>query len=540
MNHSVRFSNAKRTAHMLVRVAVCGVPLLALPACRIPNLRPAEPAASLPAGFPVAGATTATTGGFTAGNSVPLAAAVGGLGVVGCASNSPAAPGGSESSAKVGIDEFFGDPTLSRLIAEGLAGNQELKIRAEDIQIARNEILARIGAYLPFLSLGTRATVDKSSAFTPLGAAERQLTDARGRGFSDPLPNYLVAANLSWQVDIWRKLRNARDAASLRYLATTEGRNYVVTRLVADVAENYYTLRALDQRLETLDRTIALQEQSRLASQARLDAGRGTSLAVQRFQAEVRKNQSEKLIVRQEVVEAENRINFLLGRFPQPVERAVASFLDLNLHSLDVGVPAQLLLNRPDIRQAEDELQAAGLEVKVARAEFFPSLDITGSVGYEAFNPRFLFNPEAFVANAGGNLVAPLVNRAAIKAAYGSANARQLQSVYNYQRVVLNAFTEVVNRVSMAENYGKSIALKRQQLEALEASVDAATKLYQAAKAEYIEVLFAQRDLLEARTTLIQTKRQQLSAIVNTYQALGGGDPSASMTQNPTPVIVTR
>ncbi len=533
MNPSARLSNAKRTAHVLVRVAVCGVPLLALPACRIPNLRPAEPAASLPAGFPVGSATTVAAGAFTAGNSIPLAAAVGGLGVVGCAVNPPGAAGGSESSAKVGIDEFFGDPTLSRLIAEGLAGNQELKIRAEDVQIARNEILTRIGAYLPFLTLGTRATVDRSSVFTTQGAAERQLLDGRGRNFPDPLPNYLVAANFSWQVDIWRKLRNARDAASLRYLATTEGRNYVVTRLVADVAENYYTLLSLDQRLETLDRTIALQEQSRLVSQAKLDAGRGTALAVQRFQAEVRKNQSEKLIVRQEVVEAENRINFLLGRFPQPVERATAGFLDLNLHSLDVGVPAQLLLNRPDIRQAEDELQAAGLEVKVARAEFFPSLDITGSVGYEAFNPRFLFNPEAFVANAGGNLVAPLVNRAAIKAVYGSANARQLQSVYNYQRVVLNAFTEVVNRVSMAENYGKSIALKRQQLESLEASVDTANKLFQNARAEYIEVLFAQRDLLEARTALIETKRQQLSAIVNAYQALGGGDLSAGATQNP-------
>jgi NodT family efflux transporter outer membrane factor (OMF) lipoprotein len=514
-------------------VVVCGVPLLALPACRIPNLRPAEPAASLPAGFPVASATTGTGGGFHSGNAIPLAAAVGGLGVVGCAANPPGAAGSSESSARLGIDEFFGDPTLSRLIAEGLAGNQELKIRAEDIQIARNEILARIGAYLPFLTLGTSAGVNKSSVFTTQGAAERQLFNGRGGNFPDPLPNYLVAGNFSWQVDIWRKLRNARDAASLRYLATTEGRNYVVTRLVADVAENYYTLLALDQRLETLDRTIALQEQSRLASQLKLDNGRGSSLAVQRFQAEVRRNQSEKLIVRQEVIEAENRINFLLGRFPQPVERTVTSFLDLNLHSLDVGVPAQLLLNRPDIRQAEDELQAAGLEVKVARADFFPSLDITGSIGYEAFNPRFLFNPEAFVANAGGNLVAPLVNRAAIKAVYGSANARQLQSVYNYQRVVLNAFTEVVNRVSMAENYGKSIALKRQQLESLEASVDAATKLYQNARAEYIEVLFAQRDLLEARTTLIETKRRQLSAVVNTYQALGGGDLSASSNQNP-------
>ena len=132
--------------------------------------------------------------------------------------------------------------------------------------------------------------------------------------------------------------------------------------------------------------------------------------------------------------------------------------------------------------------------------------------------------PEALIYNVAGNLVAPLINRKAIQAEYLSANARQLESVYNYQRVILNAFTEVVNRVSKVENYSKSIEIKKQQLESLEASVDVATKLFQNARVEYMDVLFAQRDLLDARMVLIDTKRQQLSAIVNAYQALGGGD----------------
>jgi outer membrane protein, multidrug efflux system len=189
-----------------------------------------------------------------------------------------------------------------------------------------------------------------------------------------------------------------------------------------------------------------------------------------------------------------------------------------------LGLPSQLLHNRPDIRQAERELVAAGLDVKVARAHFFPRLDITAGVGYEAFNPKYLFmTPDALIYNAAGNLVAPLINKKAIRAEYRSANARQLQSVYNYQRVVLNALTEVVNRVSKVENYRKSIEIKKQQLESLEASVESASKLFQNARAEYIEVLFAQRDLLEARLVLIETKKEQLSAVVNTYQALGGG-----------------
>jgi len=199
-------------------------------------------------------------------------------------------------------------------------------------------------------------------------------------------------------------------------------------------------------------------------------------------------------------------------------------FIDLNLHTLSIGVPSQLLQNRPDIRQAERELEAAGLDVKVARARFFPTLTITAGVGCQAFNPRYLFiTPEALIANVAGDLVAPLINKKAIKAEYLSANARQLQTVYNYQRVILNAFTEVTNRLSKVENYRKSIEIKKQQLESLVASVEAASRLFQSARAEYMDVLFAQRDLMDARTVLVGTKQQQLSAIVNTYQALGGG-----------------
>ena len=159
-------------------------------------------------------------------------------------------------------------------------------------------------------------------------------------------------------------------------------------------------------------------------------------------------------------------------------------------------MPAQLLQNRPDIRQAERELEAAGLDVKVARAHFFPRLTITGGVGYEAFNPKYLFwTPEALIANVAGDLVAPLINKKAIQAEYLSANARQLESVYNYQRVILNAFTEVVNRVSKVENYSRSIEIKKQQLESLEAAVDVASKLFTTARIEYVDVLLAQRDL---------------------------------------------
>jgi NodT family efflux transporter outer membrane factor (OMF) lipoprotein len=484
MNLSVRFLNTKHVQRVLARALVCSM-LLVLPSCGIPPLRQAVQGPPLPPTFK--GAIS------------------------------------SDNSSQLGTQEFFNDPMLTGLIDQALVGNRELRILNEEVQIARNDILARQGAYLPFVTGGANVGLFRSSAFTPEGASERELTYPPGKHFPDPVPNFLGALNLAWQLDIWRELRNARDAAVQRYRAARERRNYFVTRLVAEIAENYYELMALDQRLETLDQTIKLQQASRKMAKDKMDAGRGTALAVQRFQAEVRKNQSEKLIVYQEIVQTENRINFLRNRFPQPVERNSAGFYDLNIHALSVGVPAQLLQNRPDIRQAERELAAAGLDVNVARAHFFPRVDITSGVGYQAFSPQYLFNPEALIYTVAGNLAAPVINKKALQAEYQSANAKQLQSVYNYQRVILNAFTEVINRLTKVQNYSNSITIKKQQLESLQASVNSATKLYLNARAEYIEVLFAQRDLLEARTVLIEIKRQQLSAIVNTYQALGGG-----------------
>ncbi|MGO9468646.1 MAG: TolC family protein [Isosphaeraceae bacterium] len=433
-----------------------------------------------------------------------------------------------ESSAQVGIEEFYNDPMLICLINQALAGSQELRILNEEVQIASNEVLARRGAYLPFVTVGGSPSLTKYSSFTEQGASLRDDNFRPGQLLPNPLPNFVLGPTLFWQIDIWRQLRNARDAAIQRLIAATEARNYFVTRLVAEIAENYYALMALDARLENLNRIIKLQERSLEIAQANTSAGRTSNLPVQRFQAQIRKNQSEKLIVRQDIIQTENRINFVLGRFPQPVQRKSAGFLDLTLHALSVGVPSQLLLNRPDIRQAERGIAAAGLDVKVARANFFPVVTITGGLGYESFNMRYLFiTPEALIGNIAAGAVGPLINFKAIRAQYLTANARQLQAVYNYQRVVIDAVTQVVNRMAKVENYTGSIEIKRQQVQALESAVSVATNLYQLPRIEfatdYLDVLLAQNELFDAIRDLIDTKGEQLAAIVNTYQALGGG-----------------
>jgi len=492
--------NARPKKRGIARAIACGM-LLALPACHIPALREADGGPILPVDY---------KGTLNEENNPQV--------------EFDEVSNQGENSSQLRVEEFYNDPVLTTLIHQGLAENRELKILEQEVEVASNDVLARQGAYLPFATIGAGGSVDKPSLYTRDGAIDSQLSILPGTLIPDPLWNSVGRINVFWEIDIWRKLRNARDAAGQRYIAAAEKRNFFVTKLVAEIAENYYRLMALDKRIENLNRTIELQEQSLQMAQAKKDAGRGTELGVLRFEAEVKRNQSEKLIVKQTIIEVENRINFLINRYPRTVERDSSKFFDLTLHALSVGLPSQLIQNRPDIRQAEGELAAAGLDVFVARADFYPRLSLNAAVGTEAFNPKYLFTPESIAAAAAGDLVGPLLNKKAIRAAYLSANAKQLESIYNYQRTILNAFTEVINRVSMAENYRKSIDLKKKQLEALEGSVDNATKLFQNARAEYIDVLFAQRDLMDARMDLIDTKREQLSAVVNAYQALGGGD----------------
>lgn len=428
------------------------------------------------------------------------------------------------NTSEVSWAKFFTDTRLIELIDVALQNNQELNITLQEIIIAGNEVQAKKGEYLPFVNLKMGAGAEKVGEYTRLGAVEKNLDIKSDKEFPEPLPDYLISANVSWEVDIWKKLRNAKKAAALRYLSTIEGKNFVVTKLIAEIASSYYELMALDNMLTTIKKYIEIQKNALEVVKLQKQAAKATELAVRKFEAEVLKNQSYQYNIEQKIIETENRINFLAGRFPQSIQRNSQGYNDLTPGTLYAGIPSQLLSNRPDIKQAELELEASKLDVKVARAKFYPSLDIVAGIGYEAFNPKFLLNtPESMLYNLAGELTMPLINRRAIKAAYYNANAKQIQAVYNYERTVLNAYIEVVNKVSKISNLGKNYDRKEKQVQALTQSIVLADKLFKSARADYLEVLMTQRDALEAKMELIETKAQQMYAMVNVYQALGGG-----------------
>lgn len=419
---------------------------------------------------------------------------------------------------------FFTDPNLRVLIDSALANNQELNIMLQEIAVAQAEVRARKGEYLPFVDFGAAAEVEKVGEFTRNGAVEHNLDIEEGTKFPEPLPNYILAARASWELDIWKKLRNAKKAAMMRYLGTVEGKNFMVTNLVAEIANSYYELMALDNQLEILRNNIAIQQDALEIVRLEKQAAKVTELAVRRFEAEVLKNRSKLFDIQQRITETENRINFLVGRYPQPVTRSTSGFSSLVPDSITSGVPSQLLSYRPDIRQAELELSAARLDVKAAKANFYPSVRLSAGIGLNAFDASLLAEtPASLIYNVAGDLVAPLVNRNAIKAAYIGANARQLQAVYDYERAVLNAYVEVVNQLSNIQNLRNSYDLRAQQVEALSSSITISTNLFRSARADYMEVLLTQRDALESRFELVETQKQRMNAVVNVYQALGGG-----------------
>lgn len=429
----------------------------------------------------------------------------------------------STSVAAINWRAYFADPRLVGLIDTALQNNQELNIVLQELIVRQNEVLEKSGEYLPFVQVGAGAGAEKPGRFTRDGVVEHSLEIEEGRPFPEPLGDFQFGAVASWEVDIWRKLRNARDAAQLQYLAANEGRNFLISNLIAEIAESYYELMALDNLLEIINSNAVIQEEALRKVIIQKENAKANQLVVNRFEAQLLNTRNLQYEIRQRIVETENRINFLVGRYPAAIDRNATGFMGMEIDSIQSGIPARLLQNRPDIRQAEYELEAANLNVLVARADFYPRLDISSGVGFQAFNPSFLLNPESVLFNLAGDLTAPLINKKAIQARYNMASATQIQAVYQYEQTVLNAYTDVLNQLAKLDNYGNSLVTKQREVDILSESVNIANSLFQYAKADYVEVLLTQEEVLDAKMELVETKLQQLQAKVAIYRALGGG-----------------
>lgn len=430
----------------------------------------------------------------------------------------------STNTAMIKWKDFFNDKNLVSLIDTAIKNNPDMMMALQDVEIAKNNVRLRKGMLFPKAEAGIGYGIDKVGRYTSEGAGDAATEITPGQLVPDPLQDYFLGLNATWEVDIWQKLRNKKRAAAARYLGTVEGKNFVLTGLISEIANAYYELLALDSQLDIIRQTIDLQKNALEIVKIQKQASEANELAVKKFEAEVSSSQSMEFEVLQKIKENENEINFLLGRFPQPIVRDKSIFMSQLPQQVKAGIPSQLLANRPDIREAKLALYAAGCDVKSAQAEFYPSFTINGSAGFRAFNlAYFLSAPESIIYSLAGDLAAPLINRSAIKAEFKSAKAEQLKAMYEYQKSVLDGYVEVSNQLSAIGNLEKSYDLKNKQVEALVSAIDISNDLFRAGRADYLEVLMTQRDALESKLELIETREKQLNAVTNIYRALGGG-----------------
>ncbi|AWM35442.1 efflux transporter outer membrane subunit [Hymenobacter nivis] len=425
--------------------------------------------------------------------------------------------------------QFFQDPALAGLIDTALRQNLDLRVAVQRVEIFQAQYLARRGALFPSVMAGGSAGLDRYGKYTMTGVGNydtnlSQNIDGNQRIATGLTPDYFVGLRSSWEIDIWGKLRSRRKAAYLRVLGSEQGRNLVITNVVADVARAYYELLTLDNQLATLERNARFQQDGLALIRIQKQAGRVTELAVQQFAAQALRTESLAYGTRQRITETETSLNQLLGRYPQPIGRGPALPNQQGLPTrLGAGLPATALLRRPDVRQAELELRATSADVDAARAAFLPSLTLTPYLGLNAFRANLLLDAGSVTYGVLGGLAGPILNRAQYRADFRQAVANNYEGYYRYQQALQSGFREVVVGLQGLENYRAVADLRAREVAQLQSAVATSNELFVAGYATYLEVITAQRSVLEAELSLADARQAQLLQSVNLYRALGGG-----------------
>jgi multidrug efflux system outer membrane protein len=427
---------------------------------------------------------------------------------------------GSADTSSVGDipwNSFFIDEYLVGLIDQALENNLDMLIAMQRVEIAQAEYQLRRGALLP--SVQGRATAN-------IGNLNNRMVGntVPDRTIQNLNENYFLGFQSAWEVDLWGRLRNMRKAAYLRYLASDMGRHLVRTSLIAEVSRLYYELLTLDNELKIVRKNVELQETALEVIKIQKMAGRATELAVQQFTAQLLGTRALESEIRQRVLERENSLKVLLGSYAVKIERG-ASILDQPLpEDIRAGVPAGLLLRRPDIREAELNLAAAKADIEAARAAFLPSVIISPYAGLNAGSVGLLFQtPQSIAIGALGSVLAPIFNRRQIRSDYSRTVAQGMESVYTYQQTILEGYQDVMTDMARIQNYREMYEVKEQEVAVLQSAVSTANDLYTTGYATYLEVITAQRGVLEAELELANIRKEIFLSVIELYRALGGG-----------------
>ena len=399
------------------------------------------------------------------------------------------------SAASISWDNMFTDPILQEWIQLGLDYNTDLNVARHRVQEAEAALLSAKWALLP------------GASFTAQGGAPGTFT---------------AKAEASWQADIFGSLRNGKRKAQAAVEQSIAYQQAVQTQLVATIANSYYTLLMLDEKLSISKRTMQTWEENIRTLEALKRAGKTNEAAVLQAKANKLNVEASVLTLEKEILAMENSFCALVSIVPMPIERS--SLQDLEFpESLSVGVPAELLSRRPDVRQAELALAQTFYAVNSAKAAFYPSLTLSGALGWTTQNGNIVLDPGALISNFVGSLTQPIFGRGANKARLQAAQAQREIAAWQFRQSLLDAGVEVNNAVTLWQTAKKRVELDKKQILNLQASVWNTQLLMKHGNANYLEVLTAQKNLLQAELSEVSDKFDEIQAVINLYQALGGG-----------------
>jgi NodT family efflux transporter outer membrane factor (OMF) lipoprotein len=411
--------------------------------------------------------------------------------------------------ASIHWEDFFQDTLLQNLISEAIRQSPDLKIATARIQQAEAYLEQARLAFFPTIS--ANATVQNGK--TPNNKT------AAGVG-SNHL--YQLIGSASWEADIWGKLKTSKRAEAASLMQSEAYRRAVQTDLVASIANDYYQLLALDQQLKITQQSVQNWITTVTTMKALKEADVVTGAAV--VQSEASRYAAEVTIpdIKQSIRQTENALSVLLGRVPGPIKRSTLANQHV-LMNIQTGIPAQLLANRPDVQEAEENFRYYFELTNVARTYFYPSLTITANTGWSATNLNNLFSPSSVVGNIAGGLLQPIFNQGINKTRLKVAQAQQQEAFLNFQKSLLNAGQEVSNSLSLYQAAQEKTSARDSQLVNLQKAVDYTQQLVRYSSANYTEVLTAEQSLLSAELGQVNDQLQKWQAVINLYQALGGG-----------------
>lgn len=413
---------------------------------------------------------------------------------------------------------FFTDATLQTLIDSAIIRNNDLQIAVKNLEAARLTLRQAKLGNVPTADLAITANSTRPSDNSLNGLSLSQYLSSKH------VEDYTASVNISWEADVWGKIRSQKAAALAAYLQTDEARKAVQTEVVTNVSQGYYNLLMLDAQLDVARKNLRLNDSTLNIVRLQFNAGQVTSLAVQ--QTEAQQETAAQLVPQfeQAIAIQENALSVLAGKLPDHITRGADMASTIVPQNLSAGVPTALLSRRPDVRGSELEVTRANADVGYNKANMYPAFRITATGGVEAFKASNWFNiPASLFGIVAGSIAQPLIEHGQLKTKYEIAKVEREKSVINFRQSVLVAVGEVSNALVTIDKLNQQQTIAANRTKTLQQATNNANMLFRNGMANYLEVITAQSNVLQSELELVAIKKAQLDATVDLYRSVGGG-----------------